>query len=72
MAHRVAWTTNGQGWWVTTTHGVFIALMRPPEDDARRWQWVGFANGHPLGRFDGLALAKKEAPRRARGLLKGT
>lgn len=67
-AQRLVWSLNGQGWHVTTKGGLFIVLMRPPETDEKRWQWLGFANGHPLGRFDGLAVAKREAPRRAKGI----
>lgn len=56
------WALNGQGWCCTTikvgARSVFVALMR--ESD-RSWRWLGFGNGRPLGRFDGLVKAKREA-----------
>lgn len=67
---RIAWSINGQGWCCTTVkvglRPVFIALMR---EGPRSWRWLGFANGHPLGAFNGIVNAKRQAPGRAQEVM---
>lgn len=64
---RTVWSANAAGWHMATVRvgerPVLVALMR---EHASTWRWIGFANGRPLGRFDGLANAKREAPKLAR------
>lgn len=64
---RVSWGLSDNGWCCTTikvgTKPVFVVVMRENE---RTWRWLGYANGRPLGRFDGLANAKRQAVTRAK------
>lgn len=63
MSSRVAWSHTSPGWCTATVDGKFIALLRKSE---RSWKWLGYANGKPLGEFNGLTEAKREAPKKAR------